>query len=231
MSNVTIRGGVYDEIKSKLHELKKKFDSNIKIIRDNYFGHIITIQKGCISSNSPLLALRCNCCKNVIDFAREFNEKFYFLLDYDPPLDFEKLDNHDLNNRRFKVEIKRDFFKPCGFMPSSSNQQGGFWGNQLNTPDNDNPNSCNITEEYPYIIKTFYKILGIPCPAFVTDSTDSVVSMFKTQDEYSADIYNGGLRIIRKTRRKTKSKKYKKMRKNKRSKKHHRRTKRRTRRK
>jgi hypothetical protein len=218
MSNVTITDEVYDEIKSKLQELEKKFDSNIKITRDSYFGDIITINKGCISSNSYISALRCNCCKNVIDFAREFNEKFEFLLSRNLPLNFTILDNPN-NSRRFKVEIKRGFFNSCGFLE-----------NQLSTSDN-NPNPCNITDAYPDIVKTFYKILGIPCPAFVTGSTNSVISMFKQGDNDNAytNSYNGGLRFIRKTRRKSKSKKYKKMRKNKRSKKHHRRTKRRTR--
>jgi hypothetical protein len=218
MSNVTITDEVYDEIKSKLQELEKKFDSNIKITQDSYFGDIITINKGCISSNSSISALRCNCCKNVIDFAEDFNKKFDFLLNRNPPLNFMILDNHN-NSRRFKVEIKDDFFKSCG-----------FWGNQLNTPDNDNPNPCNITDAYPDIVKTFYKILGIPCPTIAV-MTNPVISMFKEQDEDYAGIYNGGLRIMCKTRRKSKSKKYKKMRKNKRSKKHHRHTKRRTRRK
>lgn len=230
MSNVTITDEVYDEIKSKLQELEKKFDSNIKITRDIYFGDIITINKGCISSNSYISALRCNCCKNVIDFAREFNEKFEFLLSRNPPLNFTILDNPN-NSRRFKVEIKRGFFNSCGVMTSTNNQQGGFLENQLSTSDN-NPNPCNITDAYPDIVKTFYKILGIPCPAFVTGSTNSVVSMFEEQDDNDnayTNSYNGGLRFIRKTRRKSKSKKYKKMRKNKRSKKHHRRTKRRTR--
>jgi hypothetical protein len=231
MSDVTITDEVYDEIKSKLHELKKKFDSNIKITRDDYFGDIITIKKGCFSSNSSLLALRCNCCKNVINFAQDFNEKFDFLLEHKPPLDFIKLDNPNLNNRRFKVEIKPDFFKSCGFMTSSNNQQGGFLGNQDNTYNT--PNPCNITEAYPLIVKKFYKILGISCPTIVV-MNDPVISMFNQDDDKAYDEYtshNGGLRIMRKTRRKSKSKKYKKMRKNKRSKKHHRRTTRRTRRK
>jgi hypothetical protein len=232
MSNVTITDKDYRDIKIKLHELKKKFDSNIKITRDHYFGDIITINKGCISSNSSISALRCNCCKNVIDFAEDFNKKFDFLLSRNPPLDFMKLDNPN-NSRRFKVEIKPGFFNSCGVMTGTNNQQGGFLENQLNTSDN-NPNPCNITDAYPDIVKTFYKILGIPCPAFVTGSTDSVVSMFEEQDDnYNAytTSYTGGLRIMCKTRRKSKSKKYKKMRKNKRSKKHHRHTKRRTRRK
>jgi len=217
MSNVTITDEVYDEIKRKLQELKKKFDSNIKITRDLYFGDIITINKGCISSNSSISALRCNCCKNVIDFAQDFNEKFDFLLSHDPQLNFMILDNPN-NSRRFKVEIKPDFFKSCGFLE-----------NQLSTSDN-NPNPCNITDAYPDIVKTFYKILGIPCPTIAV-MTNSVISMFEQDDNDNAytTSYNGGLRIIRKTRRKSKSKKYKKMRKNKRSKKHHRRTKRRTR--
>jgi hypothetical protein len=231
MSNVTIADEDYRDITSKLQELKKKFDSNIKITRDSYFGDIITINKGCISSNSSISALRCNCCKNVIDFAEDFNKKFDFLLSRNPPLNFTILDNPN-NSRRFKVEIKPGFFNSCGVMTGTNNQQGGFLENQLNTSDN-NPNPCNITDAYPDIVKTFYKILGIPCPAFVTGSTDSVVSMFEQDDNYNAytTSYTGGLRIMCKTRRKSKSKKYKKMRKNKRSKKHHRRTKRRTRRK
>jgi hypothetical protein len=137
-----------------------------------------------------------------------------------------KLDNPNLNDRRFKVEIKPDFFKSCGFVTSSNNQQGGFFWNQHNTYNT--PNPCNITEAYPSIVKKFYKILGISCPTIVV-MNDPVISMFDQHDDTSS--HYGGLRIMRKTRRKSKSKKYKKMRKNKRSKKHHRRTKRRTRRK
>lgn len=231
MSYITITDQVYDEIKRKLYELKKKFDSNIKITLDEDNCHNIKIKKGCFSSNSSFLYVRCDCCKNVINFAQNFNETFDFLLSHDPPLDFMKLDNPNLNDRRFKVEIKPDFFKSCGFVTSSNNQQGGFFWNKHNTYNT--PNPCNITEAYPSIVKKFYKILGISCPTIVV-MNDPVISMFNQDDDKAYDEYtshNGGLRIMRKTRRKSKSKKYKKMRKNKRSKKHHRRTTRRTRRK
>lgn len=232
MSDITITNQVYDEIKSKLYELKKKFDSNIKITLDEDKCHNIKIKKGCFLSNSSFLNVRCDCCKNVINFAQNFNETFDFLLSHDPPLDFMKLDNPNLNDRRFKVEIKPNFFKSCGFVTSSNNQQGGFFWNKHNTYNT--PNPCNITEAYPVIVKKFYEILGISCPTIVV-MNDPVISMFnqddynKAYDDYTS--HNGGLRIMRKTRRKSKSKKYKKMRKNKRSKKHHRRTTRRTRRK
>ena len=229
MSYITITDQVYDEIKKKLYELKKKFDSNIEITLDEEDNcHNIKIKKGCFSSNSPFLYVICDCCKNVINFAQNFNETFNFLLNHDPPLDFMKLNNSNLNDKRFKVEIKPDFFKSCGFVTSSNNQQGGFFWNKHNTYDT--PNPCNITEDYSSIVKNFYNILGIPCPKFVV-MNDPVISMFIEDDNAKHTSHNGGLRIMRKTRRKSKSKKYKKMRKNKRSKKHHRRTKRRTRRK
>lgn len=104
---------MWNNIKKNLGELKEKFPLMVKFSDDFKYDYgciTITISKKCISSNMRFLQdLMCNCCKKVIHFAQYFNEKFYFLLEHNPPFDFMKLDNPNLNNRRFKVEIKHNF--------------------------------------------------------------------------------------------------------------------------
>jgi hypothetical protein len=79
------------QIMSTLQQLHQRFPKNISFAIDEYGECNITINKDCGGSNIPIAMFKCRCCKTVVNFAKQFNENFDFLLELDTPLNFLKL--------------------------------------------------------------------------------------------------------------------------------------------
>jgi hypothetical protein len=179
------------QIMSTLQQLHQRFPKNISFAIDEYGECNITINKDCGGSNIPIPMFKCRCCKTVVNFAKQFNENFDFLLELDTPLNFLKLSFSDKAHSvmRFNVTVKNNFFDSCGFTGLS-----------------DNFNPCNIEEdEFRNIVKTFYKILGTNPPNLVPNTTDSSIPRMFDDDDAKYRV-GAGLQIVRKTRRISRSK-------------------------